>query len=132
MRILGKLGSKRNDPRLFGNKGNTKEEHKPVGGRKQQPSEMSQILNAIKGLNPPQARIDRNPIENKAPYQSNFNRQNRLQNLPYNTTWRDAQPSVPLAKNINNKVTPDPLSRNAINMVDDPKFTAEPTWCVAF
>ena len=67
LRFLRKLGSKRDDPRLFGNKGNRKEEHKPVGGRKQEPSEMRQILNAIKGLNPPQTRIDRNPIENKAP-----------------------------------------------------------------
>ena len=41
LRILGKLGSKRDDPRLFGNKGNRKEEYKPVGGRKQEPSDMS-------------------------------------------------------------------------------------------
>ena len=51
--ILGNLGSKRDDPRLFGNKRNRKEEHKPIGGRKQEPSEMSQILYAIKGLKPP-------------------------------------------------------------------------------
>ena len=73
LRILGKLGSKRDDPRLFGNKGNRKEEHKPIGGKKQEPNEMSQILNAIKGLNP-QTKFERNPIETKAPYQPNFNR----------------------------------------------------------
>ena len=48
LRILGKLGSKRDDPRLFGNKGNRKEEHKPIGGKKKEPSEMNQILDAIK------------------------------------------------------------------------------------
>ena len=74
LRIWGKLGSKRDDPRLFGNKGNRKEEHKPTSGRKKESSEMSHILNAIKGLSPSQTRIDRNLIENKAPYQSNFNR----------------------------------------------------------
>ena len=74
LRISEKLHRKRDDPRFFGNKENRKEEHKPAGGRKQEPSEMSQILNAIKGLNPSQARTNRNPIKNKAPYQSNFNR----------------------------------------------------------
>ena len=82
MRILERLESKRDDPRLFGNKGNRKEENKVIRGKKQEPSEMSQILNAIKGLNLPQMKSDRNPIDNKVPYQSNFNRQNRLQNFP--------------------------------------------------
>ena len=81
---------------------------------------MSQILNSIKGLNPPQDKIYRNLVENRAPYQPNFNRQNRLQNFPYNTTWKDGQPIIPLAKNANNKVTPNPVSRNVVNMVDDP------------
>ena len=53
LRVSHKLGSKRDDPRLFGNKGNRKEEHKPIGDRNQEPSEMSQILNVIRGLNPP-------------------------------------------------------------------------------
>ena len=44
---------KRWDPRLFGSKGSRKEEHNTIGGRKQEPSEMSQLLNAIKGLNHP-------------------------------------------------------------------------------
>ena len=78
LRILERLESERDDPRLFGNKGNRKEEHKPASGRKQEPSEMSQILNAIKGLNSPQTRIDRNLIQNMAHYQSNFKRQNWL------------------------------------------------------
>ena len=65
---------------------------------------MSQILNAIKGLSAPQARTDRNPTIDKAPYQANFSRQNILQNFPYNTTWKDGKPAIPLAKNVNDKV----------------------------
>lgn len=26
-------------------------------------------------------------------------------------------------------MTPDPLSKNSVNLVDDPEFTTEPTWC---
>ena len=89
LRILGRLESKRDDPRLFGNKGSRKEDHKIAGGKKQEPSEITQVLNAIKNLSLPQVKNDRNPTENRIPYQSNFNRQNRLQNFPYNTTWKD-------------------------------------------
>ena len=85
LRILGKLGSKRDDPRLFGNKGNKKEEHRLVVNRKHEPTEMSQILNAIKGLNP-QTKVERNTTENKSPHQPSFNKHNGLQNFPYNTT----------------------------------------------
>ena len=92
---------------------------------------MSQILNAIKGLNPPQARIDRNPIENKAPFQPNFTRQNRLQNFSYNITWKDGQPIISPVKNENIKATPNPFSRNTVNMVDDPQDANEPTWRIA-
>ena len=53
LRILGKLERKRDDPRLFGSKENRKEDHKIVGGKRQEPSEISQVLNAIKGLNFP-------------------------------------------------------------------------------
>ena len=102
LRISGKLGSKRDDPRLFGNKGSRKEEYKPTINKKHEPTKMSQILNSIKGLNPP-AKVERNPTKNKAPYQPNFNRQNMLQNFPYNTTWKDGQPNVPPPKNNNNK-----------------------------
>ena len=77
LRISGKLGSKRDDPRLFGNKGSRKEEYKPILNKKQEPTEMSQILNSIKGLNPP-AKVERNLVENKATYQPNFNMKNRL------------------------------------------------------
>ena len=80
LRISGKLGSKRDDPRLFGNKGNRKEEYKLAANKKHEPTKISQILNAIKGLNP-QTKVERNPIETKAPYQPNFNRKNRLQNF---------------------------------------------------
>ena len=38
LRILGRLESKRYDPRLFENKGNRKEDNKGVGGKKQEPS----------------------------------------------------------------------------------------------
>ena len=69
--------------------------------------------------------------ENKAPYQPNFNRQNRLQNFPYNTTWKDGQPIIPPVKNVNVKITPEPLSRNVVNMVDDPQDASELTWCIA-
>ena len=77
----------------------------------------------------PQIKNDRNPTNNRIPYQSNFKRQNRLQNFPYNTTWKDGQPSVPPPKNTNNKVTLDPLSKNSVNLVDDSEFTTDPTWC---
>ena len=50
LRILGKLGSKRDDPKIFGNKGNKKEENKPTRDKKQEPTKMSQILNVIKGF----------------------------------------------------------------------------------
>ena len=85
----------------------------------------------MKSLNPPQARFDRNPVENKAPYQSDFNRKNKLQNFPYNTTWKDGQPNVPPTKNVNNKATPNPLFINVVNMVGDPQDANEPIWCVA-
>ena len=39
LRIVRKLGSKRDDPRLFGNKGNRKEEYKPDVNKKQEPTE---------------------------------------------------------------------------------------------
>ena len=52
-----------------------------------------------------------------------------MQNFPYNTTWKDGQPSVPPPKNNNNKVTPHPLLEKSINLVDNPKFTANPTLC---
>ena len=80
---------------------------------------MSQIINAIKGLNL-QTKVERNLVENKAPFQPYFNRQNKLQNFPYNTTWKDGQPIIPPIKNTNAMVTPDLLSRNVVNMVDDP------------
>ena len=48
LRISGRLESKRDDPRLFGNKGNRKEDHKIVGGKKQESNEISQVLNYIK------------------------------------------------------------------------------------
>ena len=78
LRILGRLESKRDDPRFFGNKGNRREDHKVVGGKKQEPSEITQVLNAIKNLSLPQVKNDRNPTDNRIPYQSNFNRHNRL------------------------------------------------------
>ena len=130
-RIMGRLESKRDDPRLFGGKGNKREDHKISGGKKQESSEMSQVLNAIKSLSFPQVKTDRNPTDNRTPYQSNFNRQNRLQNFPYNTTWKDGQPSVPPPKNNTNKVTPDPLSKHSVNLVDDPELGTEITWCFA-
>ena len=34
LRILGRLESKRDDPRLFWNKGSRKEDHKKVGGKR--------------------------------------------------------------------------------------------------
>ena len=37
----------------------------------------------------------------------------------------------PPHKNSINKVTPDPLSKNSMNLVDDPEFVTEPTWCFA-
>lgn len=131
LRILGRLERKRDDPRLFGNKENRKEENKAIGGKKQQLSKISQILNAIKGLNLPQMKNDRNPTNNRAPYQSNFNRKNRLKNFPYSTTWKDGQHNMPPSMNNSNKVTPDPLSKNSINLVDDHEFVAKPTWCFA-
>ena len=78
LRILGRLESKRDDTRLFGNKRNRREDHKIVGGKKQEYSEISQVLNAIKSLSFPQVKNDRNPNDNRIPYYSNFNRQNRL------------------------------------------------------
>ena len=74
LRISGRLESKRDDPRLFGNKGNRREDHKIVGRKKHESSEMSQVLNAIKNLSLPQVKNDRNPTENRIPYQSNFNK----------------------------------------------------------
>ena len=53
LRISGRLESKRDDPRLFGNKGNRREDHKIAGGKKQESSEISQVLNAIKNLSLP-------------------------------------------------------------------------------
>lgn len=67
---------------MFGSKGNKREESKTIGGKNKESTEMNQILNAIKGLNFPQMKNDRNPTHSKIPYQSNFNRQNRLQNFP--------------------------------------------------
>ena len=29
-------------------------------------------------------------------------------------------------------LTPNPLSKNSINLVDNPKFTTKPTWCYEF
>ena len=78
LRITGRLEGKRDDPRFFGNKGNKKEDHRISGGKRQESSEMSQVLNAIKNLSFPQAKNDKNPIDNKVPYQSNFNRQPRM------------------------------------------------------
>lgn len=83
LRILGRLESKRDDPRLFGGKGNKREENKTTTGKRQEPTEMNQILNAIKGLNLPQIKNEKNPAENRAPYQSSFNMQPRMQNYPY-------------------------------------------------
>ena len=48
LRITGRLEGKRDDPRLFGNKGNKREDHKISRGKKQESSEMSQVLNAIR------------------------------------------------------------------------------------
>ena len=53
LRILGRLEIKRDDPGFFGIKGNIKEDHKNIGRRKQEPSEISQVLNSIKNLNLP-------------------------------------------------------------------------------
>ena len=74
IRIIGRLEGKRDDPRLFGNKGNKKEDHRISGGKRQESSEMSQVLNAIKNLSLPQVKNDKNPIDNRIHYQSNFNR----------------------------------------------------------
>ena len=74
LRITGRLESKRDDHRLFGNKGNKREDHKILGGKRKESSEMSQVLNSIKNLSFPHAKNDKNPIENKIPYQSNSNR----------------------------------------------------------
>lgn len=131
LRISGRLESKRDDPRLFGSKGSKREENKTMVGKKQEPSEMSQILNAIKGLNFSQNKNDRNPADNRAPYQSNFNTQPRMQNYPYTTQWKDGKPFPNQAQNMNNKVTPDPLSKLSVNLVDDSEMVAEPTWCYA-
>lgn len=68
-RILGRLESKRDDPRLFRSMGNKKEDHKVVGGKKQEPSEISHVLNAIKSLNFPQVKNDKIPTKNRVPYQ---------------------------------------------------------------
>lgn len=32
---------------------------------------------------------------------------------------------------MNNKVTPNPLSRLSVNLVDDSEMVAEPAWCYA-
>lgn len=89
LRISWRLGKKRDDPRLFGSKGKIKEEQKTTGGKKKEHRKMSQVLNAIKGLNFPQVKNDINPTKNKVRYRSNFGRQNRLQNFSYNTMWKD-------------------------------------------
>ena len=54
LRISRRLESKRDDPKFFGNKGNRREDHKIVGWKKQESSEISQVLNAIKNLSIPQ------------------------------------------------------------------------------
>ena len=53
LRISKRLESKRDDPRLFINKGNRSEDHKIVCEKKQESSEMSQVLNDIKNLSLP-------------------------------------------------------------------------------
>ena len=52
-----------------------------------------------------------------------------MQNFSYNTNWKNGQPNVPRPKDNKNKMTLDPLSKNSINLVDDPEFTTEPIWC---
>ena len=41
LRISRRFESKRDDPRLFGNKGNRNEDKKGLGGKKQEPSEIA-------------------------------------------------------------------------------------------
>ena len=72
LRITGRLESKRDDPRLFSNKGNKREDHKILGGKRRESNEMGQVLNAIKSLSLPQVKNDRNTTNNRIPYQSNL------------------------------------------------------------
>ena len=123
LRIIGRLESKRDDPRLFGNKGNKREDHKILGGKRQESSEMSQVLNAIKNLSFAQVKNDKNPIDNKIPYRSNFSNQHKMQNYPYTTQWKDGKP-VGQSQNSKDKGTLDPLQRNTVNMNDDVP------WCI--
>ena len=50
--------------KLFVNEGNKREDHKIASGKRQESSEMNQILNAIKNLSLPQVKNDRDPIDN--------------------------------------------------------------------
>ena len=123
LRIIGRLEGKRNDPKLFGNKRNKREDHKILGGKSQESSEMSQVLSAIKNLSLPQVKNDKNSIDNRIPYQSNFSKQPRMQNYPYTTQWKDGK-LVGQSQNTKDKSTQDPLQRNTVNMNDDAP------WCI--
>lgn len=76
MRISGKLGNKRDDPRLYGSRSNKREENKAATSKKQEENEMSQVLNAIKDLKMPQARNERALATKKPIYQNTFSKQN--------------------------------------------------------
>lgn len=109
MRISGKLGNNRDNPRLFVGRGNKKVDHKSSGNKKEEEDRIDQVLNAIKWLKFSINRNDKDPSTDKPQYQGDFSRQNRLQHYPYNTQWKDGKPIMPQPMNATKKVTLDPL-----------------------
>lgn len=113
----GLLG-RRDDPKLFNPNSNEKEEVKPIKNKNLEEDKMDQMLNLLKNMNPPTRNANKEITIDKS-YFNNFSRQNRMQNCPYTTHWKDGKPIVPSEKNTSEENTHDPLQKASINMIDD-------------
>ena len=87
---------------------------------------MDKVINALKYLKAPANRNISAPTNERPQYGNNFNKQNRLQNFPYNTQWKDGKPIVLAARgNNSDRGVPNPLQKASINVSEDIP------WCVA-
>lgn len=114
----GKLG-RRDDPKLFNPRGNRRQGEKPTVAKKLDDNKMDQVLNLLKNMNPPTNHANKQSTSEKFQFNTHYNKNNRIQNFPYTTQWKDGKPVVPPAKNTGEKSTADPLQKTSINMADD-------------
>ena len=82
MRICGRSGNKRDDPRLFKGRKNKKEDTKRARRQEERGNLDGSVLNAIKDLKIPLSRDDIGLTIHRSPFQGNFNKKNRLQTFP--------------------------------------------------